>query len=292
MDRPYTDCLCDEPKQQIIEWCIVGVCIAILVVRLMVRARLRQWSFWLSDVLLGIGVLSFVVLSASNTYALMTGLDYFDHVYEERLAKAMLQVLFMDIVVFDTGYYWPRLSLLAFYNELFPVSEHKLRICLYIISVYTVCAFLSAVFIDLFWCGPDISVNWCVAPSCNVQTRAIPFYTNWAVGFSSELLVFALPFGMMNRLRSLGRREKAGLYCIFMLGLVTIFTGTARLIMAVHSIYSYATCKSPIVGLHPLPNRQSLISSSRCLLCRMGYPDPRRDIARTTAFASEFQADA
>jgi hypothetical protein len=51
-------------------------------------------------------------------------------------------------------------SLLAFYYELFPVSARGLRIGLYVATVYTLCAFLSAALIDIFWCGLDVSINW------------------------------------------------------------------------------------------------------------------------------------
>jgi hypothetical protein len=67
---------------------------------------------------------------------------------------------FASTVIFDTSFYYPRFSLLAFYFELFPRSEPGLRICLYSLIVYTVACYLVTAGVDIFWCGSDVYENW------------------------------------------------------------------------------------------------------------------------------------
>lgn len=54
----------------------------------------------------------------------------------------------------------PRFSLLAFYNELFPVKEKRLRLGLYLAAVYNVVCFLVTIGVDTVWCGIDIGIPW------------------------------------------------------------------------------------------------------------------------------------
>lgn len=63
--------------------------------------------------------------------------------------------------MFDSFFYIPRFSLLAFYYELFPVSERGLRILLYTFIAYNFVCFITTIGVDVFWCGfTDISQNW------------------------------------------------------------------------------------------------------------------------------------
>ncbi|KAL6412773.1 hypothetical protein AUP68_03981 [Ilyonectria robusta] len=77
-----------------------------------------------------------------------------------RTATNTEQWKFASAILYDATFYFPRFSLLAFYNQLFPVSEPNLRRCLYFVAAFTVCAFLQAIFTDLFWCGANIAENW------------------------------------------------------------------------------------------------------------------------------------
>lgn len=63
-------------------------------------------------------------------------------------------------VLFDLGFYFPRFSLLAFYYKLFPISEPRLRVFLYIVTFYTIACFFTTAGLDLLSCGFDIAKNW------------------------------------------------------------------------------------------------------------------------------------
>lgn len=72
----------------------------------------------------------------------------------------MMQWSFASTILFDTSFYYPRFSLLAFYFELFPPSEARLRTWLYVAIGYTVSCYLVTFGIDMFWCGLDVYRNW------------------------------------------------------------------------------------------------------------------------------------
>jgi hypothetical protein len=67
---------------------------------------------------------------------------------------------FVRITVFNLGVFLLKFSLLALYNELIPATERKLRIAVTIVTIYCVVCFLITTFLDIFWCGADITLNW------------------------------------------------------------------------------------------------------------------------------------
>jgi hypothetical protein len=67
---------------------MVSGCAAIVILRLWVRAWTRLWSFWLSEVMLVLGVISFTVLAIGDTSNFARGFDYANtYDYDEALAK-------------------------------------------------------------------------------------------------------------------------------------------------------------------------------------------------------------
>jgi hypothetical protein len=52
--------------------------------------------------------------------------------------------------------------MLAFYYQVIPISEPRLRTALHLVSGYIVVAGLTTLLLDIFWCGIDPSVNWSV----------------------------------------------------------------------------------------------------------------------------------
>ncbi|OLN95498.1 hypothetical protein CCHL11_05156 [Colletotrichum chlorophyti] len=223
----------------IAEWILLALSFIVVIARLAVRTWNRVWSFWLSEVFLLVALLFFLTLVVGDTYTLGIGKSAFvDEYYDEGFAKWK----FASSVVFDLGFYFPRFSLLAFYNELFPRTEKKLRIGLWLVTAYTTCAFIAAIFVDFFWCGSDVSVNWAESDAtCTLVNSSEPMYVNWSIGIVSELLVFALPFGIL-KLKALQRKERRALLFIFLLGIVTILTSIARFVLTVRSIWDYSTC--------------------------------------------------
>ncbi|WDK20010.1 archaeal flagellin N-terminal-like domain-containing protein [Colletotrichum graminicola] len=187
------------------------------------------------------------------------GRDAFvDEYFDEGFAKWK----FSSSVIFDLGFYFPRFSLLAFYYELFPTAEKRLRLYLHMVTAYAVCAFFTTGFVDLFWCGADLSVNWADSDTkCTLANCVEPMYINWSIGIASELLgkcselsnlgitnkkiilVFALPFGIL-KLKALRTKDRRALFCIFLLGIFTLIISAVRFYLTVRSIWSLETCKT------------------------------------------------
>ncbi|KAH6986513.1 hypothetical protein BKA56DRAFT_580525 [Ilyonectria sp. MPI-CAGE-AT-0026] len=220
-----------------VEWVLIAVCLVLVCARLAVRTYRRMWSFWLSDVLLVIAFLTFLTLVIGDTWSFVRGNDIFNQ-YD---VIAFNKWLFAADIVFDLGFYFPRFSLLAFYNELFPVSEKRLRQGLYIVTAYNICAFLTTALVDIFWCGTHVSENWATEPTCTLLTATKTLLINWSIGIVAELLVFLLPFGMLRRLKATPKREKIALTCILAIGVASIVATIARLIWSLNSVASYAT---------------------------------------------------
>ncbi|KAH7034518.1 uncharacterized protein B0I36DRAFT_360033 [Microdochium trichocladiopsis] len=178
---------------------------AIVILRLAVRTWTKMWLFALSDIFLVLALLFFLALVVGDTYSFSLGL-------------------------------------LAFYNKLFPPSEHKMRVFLYLVTAYTTCGFISVILMDLMWCNLDIAANWSPNPDiCAFVSSQTPGFISWPVGIVSEVLVFALPFGLLRRLRTLDHKEKIGLICIFMFGSATLLVSTTRFILQVQGQFSYGS---------------------------------------------------
>ncbi|KAK2052020.1 hypothetical protein LY76DRAFT_584111 [Colletotrichum caudatum] len=221
------------------EWTFYALCTVIAFTRLAVRTWHKVWSFWLSEIFLMLSVLFFLVLVVGDTYTLSRGLNAF---VEEYFNEGFAKWKYASSVIFDLGFYFPRFSLLAFYNELFPQHEKGLRIRLHLVTVYTACAFATTLFVDIFWCGPDVSQNWVDSDTkCTLVDSVQPMYINWSIGIASELLVFALPFGIL-KIKALQTKDRRALMCIFLLGMTTVLISIARFYLTTQSIWDYSTC--------------------------------------------------
>lgn len=159
----------------------------------------------------------------------------------------MQQLLYINIIFFDIGLFFPKASVLAFYWRLFPPVCKKLRRALYCSIAYLVVGLLVTIFVDIFGCWP-ISANWYVMASLilpifdleanpYIRTSPIigkPLYENKAVfittyffNLSTGLIVFILPFFLLPNLQ-LRHRQKLSVFGIFSLGLITIIMSVTR----------------------------------------------------------------
>ena len=81
---------------------------------------------------------------------------------------------------------FPKMSMLAFYWGVFPSSKPVLRKAMYCITVYVCLAYIVVLWIDTFYCGVPVSVQWSQADgACSVFYADDPFYVNFALNLSS-----------------------------------------------------------------------------------------------------------
>ncbi|KAH8882183.1 hypothetical protein GQ53DRAFT_734305 [Thozetella sp. PMI_491] len=224
------------------EWVIVALCLTVVGARLAVRTWQRMWAFWMSEIFLILSLLLFMSLVVGDTYTYDENRDVFsDDFWND---PAWVKWKFASAIIYDLGFYFPRFSLLAFYQELFPISETKLRTAHQWVTLFNVCAFLATGMVDIMWCGYDVSVNWSSpTPSCSMLSVSEPMYITWPISIVSEILVFLLPFPLLRRLKTLERREKNGLKILFLLGISTLIISIVRFSLLVQSMFSLDTCE-------------------------------------------------
>jgi hypothetical protein len=122
-----------------------------------------------------------------------------------------------------------------------------LRKVLFAVTVFTVGAMVTTLFLDTFWCGQNVSSNWSPEEdACNTFASKEVFRIDWATNVTSDLFskimdqdgrmiihadilptVFLLPFPLLHQLQ-LSRRQIWGLVATFSLGALTIAMSIVR----------------------------------------------------------------
>ncbi|KAF5008936.1 hypothetical protein FDECE_4799 [Fusarium decemcellulare] len=251
------------------EWSFMALSYIFVVARLYSRLWLRGNKIYSAD------------------YWLMNAMDDF-MIQNESLAK----IRFATNYLFNTGMYFPKFSILAFYFNLVPVTRPRMRIALYTLAGLTTTCALTTLFTDTFWCGRDPSVNWKLNNgSCNVFADMHLMRLKWAMNFTTEVLNVIYPFPLLQHLKLQSRRERFGLGIIFALGTITIIVSIGRFISMVTlsndiSIYIWATaeiCISIMVvsltALRPLLRQLGSVFSSNIKSsdAKSGYRISSRD---------------
>jgi hypothetical protein len=101
---------------------------------------------------------SVVYLKVSELYC--PGQHFF---WEYRLTVASPQTVFVSCYFFDTGLYFPKASLVAFYWWLIPQGFRRLRISVYASTAIIACSWVASILTDTLL-TPTISDNWYGTP--------------------------------------------------------------------------------------------------------------------------------
>ncbi|KAF7443308.1 hypothetical protein A1F94_012602 [Pyrenophora tritici-repentis] len=211
-----------------IEGILMGLSLLLASGRLVPRFAQRHYPT-VSDSLLIVSILDVIGLFITDTMTYKLG-----GMSEEEMEASVSQVIALKKVQFagnafyDTGIYWPKLAILALYFRLIPKTMPTLRKVLYVVSTFTLCAMVTTFFLDTFWCGRQVSLNWSPDEgACNTFSSKEVFRIDWALNVSSDLFIFALPFPLLRQLQ-LRRRQIWGLVLTFSLGIVTIAMSILR----------------------------------------------------------------
>lgn len=97
---------------------------------------------------------------------------------EENADTRVVQIRFTERLLFDTGLYFPKLSLVLSYAKMVPETSPRLRLFLRCIALYVGFGCVFAIASDTFWCGPNPSVNWQVLEHCDYDCMC------WLISFS------------------------------------------------------------------------------------------------------------
>ncbi|OAF99249.1 uncharacterized protein CC84DRAFT_1222950 [Paraphaeosphaeria sporulosa] len=140
-----------------------------------------------------------------------------------------LRTVFVASYCFDIGLYFPKFSIIAFYWWLIPSGFRRLRIAVYLATGYTACSFLATLLTDTLIAG-NISYNWSIEYQLYSTWNSYNgLIINWVLNWSSDVLLFVLPFFIINCIK-LRKRQKIALCGVFSLGLITLAISLARFI--------------------------------------------------------------
>lgn len=256
---------------------LLGVSTVLVLARLFLRTIRQSQNLTISDWLLVASLLDAAALFGTDTAAYnLGGMDEYDPNEPERSIEdqiTLMKVSFAGNYFYDTGVYFPKLALLALYFKLIPQTMPVLRKALYGVTALTGTFMVTTCFLDTFWCGSKVSLNWEIDSSCTTFDSKDVFRIDWGLNFLSDMLgafglcrisrlpkplanrmmiVFTLPFPLLFGLQ-ISKRYMAGLVAIFASGLITLGASIARF-ATVESIHAWTNvCKSsPSPGLRYL----------------------------------------
>ncbi|KAF2633928.1 hypothetical protein BU25DRAFT_427336 [Macroventuria anomochaeta] len=215
----------------VIQFVLVVLALAITVLRCYIRIFLERrtltlpdyfvWGGWFST--LGFCIGSIIALNIQIKHPLVEPDLLTDSV-------AYLKTVFIMCYFFNFGLYFPKVSLVAFYWWLIPLGFRRLRIAVYVGAAYVGCCFIATLLSDTLH-APRISDNWSIENQLNSTWNSyITFAINWSMNWSTDLLLFILPFFIVNCLK-LRKRQKIALCGVFSIGLITIAISLARFIV-------------------------------------------------------------
>ncbi|OHE95097.1 archaeal flagellin N-terminal-like domain-containing protein [Colletotrichum orchidophilum] len=223
-----------------IEAVLLGLAIVLVLARLWLRLVRQHQKLTISDWILVVSLLDAIALFTTDTMTHnLGGMDEYDPNAPEAPVEEqirLMKVSFAGNYFYDTGIYFPKIALLAFYFKLIPPTMPLLRKALYGVSALTVTFAVTTCFLDTFWCGPNVSVNWDIEGSCNTFDSKEVFRIDWALNFVSDVLIFTIPFPLLLGLQ-LSRRYIIGLVAIFSTGIITIGASVGRFatVEAIHA---------------------------------------------------------
>ncbi|KAK6836928.1 hypothetical protein PG987_007423 [Apiospora arundinis] len=214
-----------------VEATLMAVAMIFVSMRLFLRLGLQRTRLTISDWLIVASALDVVALLATDVMAYNLGGMAQD--YDPRRPMddqiSLLKVSFAGNYFYDSGVYLPKMALITFYYRLVPPTMPKLRKLLYFTTGLTVCFFLTTVFVDTFWCGPDVAVNWSLDGTCSTFDSMTVTRIDWTLNLISDVLIFSIPFPLLPGLH-INRWYMAGLTATFSSGLITLGTSIGRFV--------------------------------------------------------------
>ncbi|KAF0642155.1 hypothetical protein FPSE5266_10092 [Fusarium pseudograminearum] len=216
-----------------IEAVLFGVASFLVLARLTLRTVRQRQSLTVSDWFLIASWFDAAALFGTDTASYnLGGMDEYDPEAPPRSIEdqvALAKISFAGNYFYDTGIYLPKLALLALYFKLIPQTLPMLRKALYASTALTGTFMVTTCFLDTFWCGANVAVNWDPEGGCSTFESKMVFRIDWGMNLVSDILVFLLPFPLLFGLQ-LSRRYMVGLIAIFASGIITVGASIGRFI--------------------------------------------------------------
>lgn len=147
--------------------------------------------------------------------------------------EQLLHALYGAILLYTTGLYLVKLSILYQYYRVFPGK--KLRMAVYVLAGTCAGCGILALCLNAFMCSP-VEKFW----KFQMEGRCMPelsvWFTNSAFNIATDLAIFLLPMPALRKLQ-LPNRQRLGLMAVFALGGFVCVVSVVRL----RSLYDIAT---------------------------------------------------
>ncbi|KAL1311456.1 hypothetical protein AAFC00_004401 [Neodothiora populina] len=210
------DCMIAEWILLVAAWCFVAL-------RVYTRLFVERQRLRLSEYILLFSAVDSLGLITCDTLTYAYG-DMDNWVSSVKLSK----VSFASNYFYDVGMGFPKMSMLAFYWGVFPRDRPVLRKFVYGVTAYVCCAYIVVLWIDTFYCGGNVSVQWSQDPdACSVFYADDPFYINFSLNLSSYVFVYTLPLFLLPNMK---KEHKAAIYFTFSLGVIPALVCMIRFI--------------------------------------------------------------
>ncbi|KAK8112442.1 archaeal flagellin n-terminal [Apiospora sp. TS-2023a] len=214
-----------------VEATLMAVAMVFVSMRLFLRLGLQRTRLTISDWFIVASACDLIALLATDVMAYNRGGmdDNFDPKTPMDDQISLLKISFAGNYFYDSGVYLPKLALISFYYRLVPPTMPNLRKLLYLATGLTVCFFLTTVFVDTFWCGSDVSVNWSLDGECSTFDSMTVTRIDWTLNLISDILIFSIPFPLLPGLH-INKWYMAGLAATFSSGIITLGTSIGRFV--------------------------------------------------------------
>ncbi|KAG9603064.1 hypothetical protein KCU77_g5814, partial [Aureobasidium melanogenum] len=258
--------------KEISEWILLVAAYVLVGLRMYTRLLVQRQKLRLSEYILLFSALIGLGLIICDTLTFELGVmdDWEPSV---KLSK----ISFASNYFYDFGMGFPKLSMLAFYWGVFPADRPTLRKAMYVVTAYVCCAYMCVLWMDTFYCGVPVSVQWSQEEgACSVFYADTPFYFNFSMNLSSYIFIYGLPLFL---LKGMSKEHKAAIYFTFSLGIVPALTTLIRFItlntdssepnlVYILSMVEMATALAAVSvpGLKPLLDRRGSVADDRSLV--------------------------
>ncbi|TLD27335.1 hypothetical protein PspLS_05129 [Pyricularia sp. CBS 133598] len=212
------------------EWCLWSVAVAAFSLRVFVRMRMRTERLLLSDLWLFMGLVSSTAVIICDTMTFAWG--YLEPMQPgSSYPETILKLQYATSYLFDTGLYFTKFSILAFYWVLVDRTSLGMRRALYALVFFAGACWLATIFADTFWCGRNPAVNWVYdgVDECTVFLSVDAITMNWSFQFVTEIFIFLFPFPILWKVQ-INHRARVAVYALLGLGVITIMTTVGRLV--------------------------------------------------------------
>ncbi|KAL8408381.1 hypothetical protein RB594_006986 [Gaeumannomyces avenae] len=210
------------------QWLLISISAAIIAARLWLRVVVQRRRLWASDILMFLAWLASAATAAFDIVffrmgALEPHIDTFLRQYEGSVEDVILilKLFWISTIPFILTFYLCKAALLATFLQLFPRFMKRRRLTLWCVACYTAVCFVVTTLYYIVGCLP-VERNWSIGEdACPTGFMGTAFRLAWALHFSSDLFIFALPWMILHEIQ-MKRAMKAGIYCTFLLGLLNL----------------------------------------------------------------------